>query len=71
MLRFLFKNHVSASHINDVLVMMREGGISNISFNARLNANIEDRKAWRMNNLNPRFYTGFLKPVRKLKQFIN
>lgn len=71
MLRFLFKHHVSSSHIKDVLVIMREGGVSNNSFNARLNANIEDRKAWRINNLHPRFYTGFLKPVRKLKQFIN
>ena len=69
MLRFLFKHYVSSSYIDDVLVMMRDGGASNNSIKSRLNANFEDRKAWRINNLHPRFYTGFLKPVRKIKQF--
>ena len=71
MLRFLFKHYVSSSYINDVLVIMRDGGASNNSIKSRLNANFEDRKAWRINNLHPRFYTGFLKPVRKIKQFFS
>jgi glycosyltransferase len=53
------------------MVYMREGGASNFSIQARINANIEDRRAWKKNGLKPRFYTSILKPIRKVKQFMN
>jgi hypothetical protein len=36
----------------------------------RFMANREDKKAWAMNGLKPRFYTFFLKPLRKVFQFL-
>jgi len=69
MLRFLFRNNVSTHYINEVFVYMRTGGQSNISIKGRIAANREDHKAWRKNNLNPKFYTTILKPIRKIEQF--
>jgi ribosomal protein L28 len=48
---------------------MRVGGKSNVNVESRINANREDRKAWEMNGLKPRFYTLYLKPLRKIIQF--
>ncbi|MEM1220543.1 MAG: glycosyltransferase family 2 protein [Bacteroidota bacterium] len=70
MLRFLYKNKISATYIPEVLVRMRTGGVSNSSIKNRLAANKEDRQAWRMNGLTPRFYTTLLKPIRKIGQFV-
>lgn len=70
MLRFLYKNKISTTYIPEVLVRMRTGGVSNASFKNRLAANKEDRQAWRMNGLTPRFYTTLLKPIRKIGQFV-
>lgn len=70
MLRFLFKNKVTTTYLPRPLVRMRVGGMSNVSFKNRLNANKEDRKAWSMNGLTPKSYTLLFKPLRKLMQFV-
>ena len=49
---------------------MRVGGQSNVSTKARLKANAADRRAWEVNGLKPRFWTLWMKPVRKLPQWI-
>ena len=69
MLRYLYKHSISTKYIPDTLVKMRVGGESNRSIKNRLRANKEDFMAWKKNNLNPRFYTRYLKPLRKLPQF--
>jgi glycosyltransferase len=69
MLRFLYKHQVSAAYVSDVLVRMRTGGLSNATWLNRWKANREDRLAWKINGINPRFYTTILKPFRKLLQF--
>jgi len=69
MLRFLFKNHCSSYHIPKILVKMKIGGTSNQSFQNRIIANREDRKAWKVNGLKALPHTSFLKPLRKLSQF--
>lgn len=69
MLRFLYKHRVSTTYVSDVLVRMRAGGLSNATWSNRLRANREDRVAWKINGINPRFYTIILKPLRKLQQF--
>ena len=69
MLRFLYKHQVSAAYVPDVLVRMRVGGLSNATWRSRLHANREDRAAWKINGIKPRFYTTILKPLRKLRQF--
>lgn len=70
MLRVLYKNKISTHYIQEVLVRMRTGGNSNASLKNRLLANKEDREAWRINGLQPRFYTTLLKPIRKIGQFV-
>lgn len=70
MLRFLFVNNISTAYLPKVLVHMRTGGVSNASFTNRLSANRQDRLAWKLNGVKPFFFTLFLKPVRKIFQFI-
>lgn len=69
MLRFVHKNKIELSYLPEYTVKMRAGGKSNASVQNRVNANLEDRKAWELNGLKPRFYTLYLKPFRKLLQF--
>jgi glycosyltransferase involved in cell wall biosynthesis len=70
MLRFIHVHKINVVYIPEVLVNMRAGGVSNAGLKNRLRANMEDRKAWRVNGVKPHFYTMYLKPLRKLSQFI-
>jgi glycosyltransferase involved in cell wall biosynthesis len=70
MLRMLLVNDVRTLYLPEVLVVMRAGGISNASFRHRLVANKEDRRAWQANNLKPRWYTLWLKPLSKIMQLV-
>jgi glycosyltransferase involved in cell wall biosynthesis len=70
MLRILVKHGVPTFYIPRVIVKMRAGGMSNASLRNRLLANREDRLAWKMNGLKPYFFTLYLKPLRKITQFI-
>lgn len=69
MLRMLLKHQVKSTFLDHVMVNMRVGGESNVSFKNRWIANKEDAEAWRINELKPRFYTRWVKPLSKLKQF--
>jgi len=69
MLRFVFKEKIKIHYLNEFLVTMRNGGISNQSLSNRILANKEDRLAWKLNQIKPRFYTTLLKPLRKISQF--
>lgn len=70
MLRFLLRHQLRPSYIPEVLVKMRMGGNSNASLRGRLKANAEDRASWTMNGLKPYPWTLWLKPLRKLPQFV-
>jgi glycosyltransferase len=70
MLRFIHKHSVKLAYIPSVLVKMRTGGASNASISNRLIANIADRQAWVVNGLKPYWFTLYLKPLRKLSQYI-
>lgn len=70
MLRFLVKYGIQAAYIPEVLVKMRTGGVSNASVKNRLAANIMDRKAWEVNGLKPYPWTLWMKPVRKIGQWL-
>jgi glycosyltransferase len=50
---------------------MRMGGLSNHSFFVKLKANIEDKMAWRINDLKPGMFTTFRKPLKKLLQYFD
>ncbi|MBL7934032.1 MAG: glycosyltransferase [Bacteroidia bacterium] len=69
MLRFIQKQKISIAYLPEFTVKMRVGGKSNVNVQNRIAANLEDRKAWEINGLKPRFYTLYLKPLRKLLQF--
>lgn len=70
MLRFLHKNRISWTYLKIVSVHMRAGGVSNAGLKNRLKANQNDRKAWKLNGLKPYFFTLWLKPLRKITQFL-
>ena len=71
MLRFIHKNKARLAYMDEVTIVMRAGGISNSSLKNRLRANREDQTAWQLNDLKPYFFTFWLKPLRKLKQYIS
>jgi len=70
MLRMIHKNQIILAYLPEVVVKMRMGGISNKSVLNRIRANKEDRRAWKVNKLKMPFYTTWLKPLRKISQFI-
>lgn len=70
MLRFLLRHGVSVCYLPEVVTKMRTGGLSNAAWKNRLKANREDREAWRLNGLQPRWYTIAMKPLRKIGQFL-
>ena len=69
MLRMLYKHSLKPRYLNRVIVKMRVGGKSNASIANRVRANREDRRAWTINGLEAAWYTTYLKPLSKLKQF--
>ena len=71
MLRLLLRRGIQAVYIPEVLVKMRSGGMSNQSLKNRINANRMDRKAWTVNDLSPYPWTLWMKPIRKIEQWIN
>ncbi len=70
LLRFIHKQGATLAYMNEVTIVMRAGGMSNSSLKNRLRANREDRLAWTLNHLNPYFFTLWLKPLRKLSQYL-
>ena len=71
MLRVFVRHDFKIRYLPRVIVKMRTGGASNSSLRKRVSANKEDRLAWKINNLKPYFFTLYLKPIRKIFQFIN
>lgn len=69
MLRMLMKHKVEAAYIREVLVHMRNDGMSNASITSRIQANRNDRKAWKVNELRPRPWTLIAKPISKVGQW--
>jgi glycosyltransferase involved in cell wall biosynthesis len=70
MLRFMYKWQLPTAYLHQVLVKMRVGGASSKNIKSRIKANINDRKAWTVNELRHNWLTLYLKPLRKLKQFL-
>ena len=71
MLRFIHKHRISLAYLPETTIVMREGGVSNVSLSNRIRANREDRLAWKLNGLRPYFFTLLLKPLRKLIQLVH
>jgi glycosyltransferase involved in cell wall biosynthesis len=71
MLRMIHINSIAVSYLPRTLVKMSMGGASNQSLANRIKANANDRKAWKVNNTSPFFFTLLLKPLRKIVQFLD
>jgi glycosyltransferase len=71
MLRMLLKNQSNVEYIPQVLVHMRNEGMSNASLKNRIKANRFDRQAWRVNGIKPRPWTLIAKPLGKLGQWFS
>jgi glycosyltransferase involved in cell wall biosynthesis len=70
MLRLIHKHGIKLNYLDKIIVKMRTGGKSNASLKNRLNANKEDRMAWKMNDLKAAPFTFIRKPLSKLSQFL-
>ena len=70
MLRFIHKNKIKIAYLPETIVKMRMGGVSNVSFFVKLKANLEDKLAWRMNDIKPGAFTIFKKPLSKISQYL-
>ena len=70
MLRMLYKWHVKIAYLPEVITIMRLGGVSNKAIGNRIQANHNDRAAWQRNGLKPYWFTLYLKPLRKVLQFV-
>ncbi|MFT6955244.1 MAG: glycosyltransferase involved in cell wall biosynthesis [Halieaceae bacterium] len=71
MLRMLFKHEAKAAYIPQVMVHMRNDGMSNASLKNRIKANRNDRKAWRVNEVTPKPWTLIAKPLGKAGQWLS
>ncbi len=69
MLRMIHKHGIPIAYIPQTLVKMRMGGVSNVSFFVKLKANLEDKLAWKLNNIRPGRFTLLRKPLNKLTQY--
>ncbi len=70
MIRFMHKHRVKSVYLPEVMVKMRAGGMSNSSVEARLKANKADLEAMKINGIKFPRLAAFLKPVRKIPQFL-
>jgi glycosyltransferase involved in cell wall biosynthesis len=70
MLRFMHCHNLNTFYINQVLVKMQMGGVSNKSFANRLKAWGNDLKAMKTNGIRLPILTLIMKPARKILQFL-
>ena len=71
MARYLFKHKVSATFLDEMIIKMRTGGMSNGNLKRRLRANRRDFLAMKKNNIPFSFFVSILKPLIKIPQFRN
>lgn len=69
MARYLFKNHCTATYMQQTIVKMRSGGLSNGNLKNRLRANRRDYLAMKKNGIPFSFVVSILKPISKIHQY--
>jgi glycosyltransferase len=70
-LRLLLAHNVKLAYIEDILLRMTLGGQSNRSFQNIVLGNLDAFRAWRNNGFRFGFLVPFLKPARKLLQYVH
>jgi glycosyltransferase len=71
MARYLYQYKISATYLEQRVVKMRTGGISNGNLKRRLRANRRDYLAMKKNHSPFPFLVSILKPISKLHQYKN
>lgn len=71
MLRYIHCHGIPLAYLPRILVKMRTGGASNESLSKRLKANAMDRMAWKVNGVSPNWFTLYVKPLRKITQYLS
>jgi glycosyltransferase involved in cell wall biosynthesis len=70
LLRVIHKEQIKLAYLPEIIVKMRTGGESNRNIKNRIRGNHEDSEAWKVNGLCPYWFTRYLKPARKIIQYI-
>lgn len=70
MLRFMYLNKANVFYLDQVIVKMALGGVSNQNFKNRIKAWEGDFKAMNRNNIPMPFLSVIFKPLRKITQFV-
>lgn len=68
-LRFVMKNRIQLKYLQQCVVTMAAGGVSNKGIKNIIKANCEVSKAWEKNGIKMGFLVPFLKPIQKIPQF--
>ncbi|MFD0941951.1 glycosyltransferase family 2 protein [Pedobacter boryungensis] len=71
MLRYLYRFQINAVFLNQLIVKMRTGGMSNASFRHRYHALINDYKAIKANKVSFPLITILLKKMSKIRQYLH
>ena len=71
MARYLYKHRISSTYLEQMVVKMRNGGLSNGNLKRRLRANRRDYLAMKKNNIPFSFFVSILKPIGKIHQYKN
>lgn len=71
MLRALLRFKLTASYFPEVIIKMRMGGASNKLIQNRITGHQNIKKAWVINQLEPRWYTFICRLLRKLPQYFH
>jgi hypothetical protein len=69
MLRFIHKHEITLQYLPKIITRMKIGGVSNITWKQRWKANRADKKSWQINQIQPKWFTLILKPLRKVSQW--
>ena len=69
MVRILYKYKISCEYLPNVITKMRMGGLSNMSISNRINAHLQDWRAWKINDISNFPIWVLLKPIRKIPQY--
>ncbi|MFA6276992.1 MAG: hypothetical protein WC622_09595 [Pedobacter sp.] len=71
MLRYLYRYEIKAIFLNQLIVNMRTGGMSNASLKHRFHALVNDYKAIKANDISFPLVTLLAKKLSKIKQYLH
>lgn len=70
MLRFMHKHRLNSFYLEKVVVKMKTGGASNKNVSSRVKGWLNDFRAMQKNEISMPFIAAFLKPLRKIGQYL-